>query len=50
MDRFTTAYSKRLGRGFVVCRGNLEVDGDLIYLPAYMAHLIGEKTFGKVVI
>ena len=43
LDRFIGAFSKRLGRKYVVCGGNLEVVDDIIYLPAYMAHLLGEK-------
>ena len=43
LDRFIGAFSRRLGGKYVVCGGNLEVVDGIIYLPAYMAHLIGEK-------
>ncbi len=43
LDRFITAFSSRLGGKYVVCGGNLEFMDGIIYLPAYMAHLLGEK-------
>ena len=40
LDALIRKYSKRLGDKFVVCTEDYHADGDIVYLPFYMAHLI----------
>ena len=40
LDRFIAKYPKELGVRYVVCTSDYHVEGGIIYLPAYMAHLI----------
>ena len=41
LDRFITQYGKKLGPRYVICRGNLEIKNNIVYIPIYMAHLLG---------
>ena len=40
LDRMVAKYSRSLGRRYVICAGEFEREGDLVYLPAYMAHCL----------
>lgn len=40
LDRMIAKFDHSLGRRYVVCGGEFERDGDLVYLPAYMTHCI----------
>lgn len=40
LDRMVAKFDRSLGPRYVVCGGELERDGDIIYLPVYMAWLI----------
>ena len=40
LDRMIRKYRAHLGRKYVVCCGEYEQSGEIIYLPAYMAHCI----------
>ena len=40
LDRLVRKFSRHLGAKYVVCEGRYERDGDVVYLPSYMAHLI----------
>ena len=40
LDRMVAKYGRLLGRRYVICAGEFEKGGDLVYLPAYMAHCL----------
>ena len=40
LDRMVAKYGRSLGTRYVVCGGEFERSGDLVYLPAYMAHCL----------
>lgn len=40
LDRFISKYSDRLGPRYIIGTMDLKREGELLYLPAYMAHLI----------
>ena len=37
LDRYMRRYSKTLGQAYVLCRKDLRKDGNILYLPIYMA-------------
>ena len=41
LDRFIAQYGRKLGPRYVICRGNLEILNNIVYIPIYMAHLLG---------
>ena len=40
LDRFMKKFERRIGPSFVLHTGNLEMDGNILYLPLYMACLL----------
>ena len=40
LDRLVAKFGRSLGRRYVICSGEFERNGDLVYLPAYMAHCL----------
>ncbi len=41
LDRFMVQFRKKTGQPYVICRGNLEISDNIIYIPIYMTHLLG---------
>jgi hypothetical protein len=37
LDKFNKKFKNKLGQKYIICRSNLKVDNDYIYLPFYMA-------------
>lgn len=48
LDRFREKFSAsgRIGTGYVIHTKNLEVDGDTVYIPAYMTSVLAERKTG----
>ena len=40
LDRLVAKFGRSLGRRYVICGGEFERKGNLVYLPAYMAHCV----------
>ena len=40
IDRFNLMFGKRLGRSYVLCTKDLSVEGNMVFLPLYMAFLL----------
>ena len=40
LDRMIGKFNRHLGAKYVVCEGRYERDGEIVYLPSYMVHLI----------
>ncbi len=40
LDRFNAMFKKRLGKSYILCTKDLSVEGNMVFLPLYMAFLL----------
>ena len=50
LDNFMDVPDYHLERAYILSTGNVETEGNVIYIPIYMCYLLKEKKIGQMIV